>query len=54
MWRCSTTTYLGRAPDQAGFEFWVGYLNAGYPGLALIDAFLAAPEYRARFLPSSR
>jgi hypothetical protein len=42
---------LRRAPDQGGFDFWVSYLNAGNAGLALIDGFLAAPEYRARFLP---
>jgi hypothetical protein len=42
---------LRRSPDQAGFDFWVGYLNAGHSGIALIEAFLAAPEYRARVLP---
>jgi hypothetical protein len=49
-----TMMYVGmlrRAPDQGGFDFWVGYLNNGNSGLALIGGFLAAPEYRARFLP---
>ena len=42
---------LRRAPDAAGFDFWVDYMEAGNSGVALIDGFLAAPEYRARFLP---
>ena len=42
---------LRRAPDQAGFSFWVGYRDAGNSGLALISGFLASPEYRNRFLP---
>jgi hypothetical protein len=49
-----TMMYVGmlrRSPDQAGFDFWKGYLNAGNSGLALIDGFLAATEYRKRFLP---
>ena len=49
-----TMIYVGmlrRAPDEGGFNFWVGYLNAGNSGLALINGFLAAPEYRTRFLP---
>jgi alpha-tubulin suppressor-like RCC1 family protein len=48
-----TMAYIGmlrRAPEQGGFDFWVGYMNAGNPGLALLDLFLAAPEYRERFL----
>lgn len=49
-----TMTYaamLRRAPDPAGFAFWVGYLDAGNSGLALVDGFLGSAEYRARFLP---
>ncbi len=49
-----TMTYYGmlrRMPDQAGFNYWVGQLNAGNSALNLINGFLAAPEYRARFLP---
>jgi hypothetical protein len=42
---------LRRAPDQGGFDFWVGQLNAGRSGLDLINGFLVAPEYRTRFLP---
>jgi Domain of unknown function (DUF4214)/Abnormal spindle-like microcephaly-assoc'd, ASPM-SPD-2-Hydin len=42
---------LRRAPDQAGFDFWVGRLNQGQSGLQLIDGFIGAGEYRNRFLP---
>ena len=41
---------LRRAPDQAGFDFWVAQRDAG-GGDALIAGFLQSPEYRARFLP---
>ena len=49
-----TMTYFGmlqRAPDAGGYAHWVGYMDQGNSGLALIDAFLGAPEYRNRFLP---
>ena len=49
-----TMMYVGmlrRAPEQAGFDFWVDYVNRGNPRLSLIRGFLASPEYRARFLP---
>jgi hypothetical protein len=49
-----TMMYVGmlqRTPDQAGFDFWVNYKNQGNSGLALINGFLASPEYRGRFLP---
>ena len=49
-----TMIYLGmlrRAPDPAGFAFWVGYMDGGNSRLALIESTLAAPEYRLRFLP---
>jgi alpha-tubulin suppressor-like RCC1 family protein len=49
-----TMMYFGmlrRAPEPQGFDFWVGYRDAGNPGLALIDLFLGSPEYRGRFLP---
>ena len=49
-----TMMYVGmlrRAPDQAGFDYWVGYLNGGSSGLALITGFLSAAEYHNRFLP---
>src|SRR6185436_4616992 len=39
-----TMMYFGmlrRAPDQAGFDYWVGYRNGGNTGLALIGQFLA-------------
>jgi hypothetical protein len=42
---------LRRAPDQGGFDFWKGRIAAGGSRLELIDGFLSAAEYRARFLP---
>ena len=49
-----TMMYFGmlrRAPDQGGFDYWVGYRNGGNSGQALINGFLASQEYRNRFLP---
>ncbi len=49
-----TMMYVGmlrRAPEPGGFAFWVGQQDAGNSGLALIDGFLGAPEYRSRFVP---
>lgn len=40
---------LRRAPDQAGFDYWVAELAAGRSILGLIDGFLASPEYLRRF-----
>jgi hypothetical protein len=48
-----TMMYVGmlrRAPEQSGFDFWVNYMDAGNPGLALILGFLQSPEYHDRFL----
>ena len=45
------TAMLRREPDQAGFDHWVGYLDRGNSGLALINGFLGSAEYRQRFLP---
>jgi hypothetical protein len=48
-----TMMYVGmlrRSPDTGGFAYWTNYLDSGNSGLALINAFLAAPEYRNRFL----
>ncbi len=42
---------LRRVPEPSGFDYWVENLGAGVPTLNLINAFLLAPEYRARFLP---
>ena len=47
-----TLTYTGmlqRGPDPNGFDFWVDYLDRGNSGIALIDGFLASPEYHGRF-----
>ncbi len=49
-----TMVYLGmlrRGPDAGGFAYWVDYMDDGNSGLALINGFLGAPEYRNRFLP---
>ncbi len=49
-----TMSYAGmlrRAPDAGGFSYWVNYLDGGNSGLALLNGFLTANEYRARFLP---
>ena len=49
-----TMMYVGmlrRAPDTGGFNFWMGYIDAGNSGQTLIGGFLGAPEYHNRFLP---
>ena len=49
-----TMMYVGmlhRSPDPGGFSFWTGYMNAGNAGIALINGFVGATEYRNRFLP---
>ncbi len=48
----SNTTYvtslyshvLGRTPDQAGFDYWLGQANAGQPKDALLVSFATSPE----------
>ena len=47
-----TMMYVGmlrRSPEEAGFNFWVNYLDSGNSGLALIDGFLNSQEYADRF-----
>jgi hypothetical protein len=49
-----TMAYVGmlrRAPEAGGFSFWVQHMDAGNPGLSLLDLFLGSQEYRSRFLP---
>jgi glucose/arabinose dehydrogenase len=49
-----TMAYVGmlrRSPEPGGFDFWVGYLGMGNAEPQLIAQFIAAPEYRNRFLP---
>ena len=49
-----TMTYVGmlrRAPDGAGFAFWVDALAQGRSALDLVAGFLGSAEYRQRFLP---
>jgi len=48
-----TMIYMGmlrRAPDDAGFAFWVGQKDQG-SAQGLITAFLGSAEYHNRFLP---
>jgi parallel beta-helix repeat protein len=42
---------LRRAPDMSGFDFWRQQIDGGRSGRDLITLFLAAAEYRGRFLP---
>lgn len=42
---------LRRAPDQAGFDFYLNLLNQGTPGLNQVTGFYNSPEYHSRFLP---
>jgi Domain of unknown function (DUF4214) len=42
---------LRRAAEQAGYDFWVNYVNNGRDALELTRGFLNSPEYRNRFLP---
>lgn len=47
-----TMTYVGlfrRAPDQEGFDYWVGLLDLGTLGQEMIALFLTSSEYAARF-----
>jgi hypothetical protein len=47
-----TMMYVGmlrRSPDEAGFDFWVNYLDSGNSVLALINGFLYSEEYANRF-----
>ncbi|MBC7802102.1 MAG: DUF4214 domain-containing protein [Gemmatimonadaceae bacterium] len=40
---------LGRAPDQAGLNFWIGNVQRGVPLADLATAFLTSPEFVGRF-----
>ena len=42
---------LRRAPDQAGFDFYLNLLNQGTPGINQVMGFYNSPEYHNRFLP---
>lgn len=42
---------LRRAAEQAGYDFWVNYVNSGKDALDLTRGFLNSIEYRNRFLP---
>ncbi len=42
---------LRRSAEQAGYDGWVSYLNAGNASVPLISGFLNSIEYRNRFLP---
>ncbi|MGY8526644.1 DUF4214 domain-containing protein [Paracidovorax citrulli] len=42
---------LGRTPEQAGYDYWLGQLGQGMEEVKLIGAFIGADEYHDRFLP---
>ena len=47
-----TMMYVGmlqRSPAQAGFDYWVGYLDSGNSEYSMIDVFLNSQEYANRF-----
>lgn len=47
-----TMTYIGllqRSPEPGGYSYWVGQMDGGSSGLALIDGFLYSQEYHNRF-----
>jgi len=43
--------YLQRDPDAPGYAFWLEKLNTfgNYLDAQMVLAFIASPEYRARF-----
>lgn len=41
-----------RTPDQGGYDFWLGQLDAGWSLDQVIPYFFYSTEYRLRFLPS--
>jgi glucose/arabinose dehydrogenase len=42
--------YLRRDPDQGGYEFWLGILNASAQNFdGMVCAFITSPEYQRRF-----
>lgn len=43
------TSLLRRAPDEGGFDYWVGQIGGGRSVLDLIELFLDSDEYRERF-----
>lgn len=42
---------LGRAPDQAGYDYWMGRVDNGSSQTDILAEFIAVPEYHDRFLP---
>ena len=40
---------LDRLPDQGGLNFWIGAVQQGQALSGLAEAFLASPEFQARF-----
>ncbi len=42
---------LGRAPDQAGFDYWMDRIDDGATHVEILAEFIAVPEYHDRFLP---
>jgi len=42
---------LGRAPDQDGYDFWMGHVDNGMTQTEVLAEFIGVPEYHDRFLP---
>ena len=43
---CLYIDALNRNPDQGGFNFWSGLLNAGYTRSWVVEQFIAGPEFQ--------
>jgi hypothetical protein len=45
--------YLGRNPDESGYQFWLDVVDNRVPGnyLAMVCAFITSEEYQHRFGP---
>jgi hypothetical protein len=43
--------HLRRDPDEAGYDYWLGELNAHNDFSRIVGAFIDLPEYRGRFNP---
>jgi hypothetical protein len=46
--------FLGREPDTAGLEFWIGRLRSGSSGFEVINAMATSPEFEGRIAPVVR
>ncbi len=46
--------FLGREPDAAGLDFWIGRLRSGSSGSEVINAMATSPEFEGRIAPVVR